>query len=114
MTTITYTRAEYLNATLKGTTLAEKRALGAVAHRRYFGQFVTPATIARVVNSIGADRLMASTDPHMNDIPLALWDRLVPHLPGSEGFAAAGDYYTQSHGVCLAKEAARQYVESRA
>lgn len=101
-----YTRAEYMrdsqndNGTL-------------TAHRRYFGQFVNGQTIARVVSAIGADRLLASKDRHFNDIPLSEWDRLVPNLPGSGGFAKAGDYYTLGNGVCLAKEAARQYIETK-
>lgn len=98
-----YTRQQYL---------AESYEKGLEAHRRYFGQFVTPGTISRVVNTIGADRIRASTDPHMNDIPLKLWDALAPGLPGSSGFAKAGDYYTLGNGVCLAKEAARQWREA--
>lgn len=102
-----YTRAEYMKD-------AQHEGKGpSAAHRRYFGQFVTPGTIARVVNAIGRDRLMTSTDPHMNDIPLKLWDQLTPQLPGSAGFAKAGDYYTLANGVCLAKEAARQWLDSQ-
>jgi len=96
------TRSEYMEAS---------REDGHAAHRAYFGQFVTESTISRVVAAIGADTLRASTDPHMNDIPLSRWDRLVPQLPGSAGFRKAGDYYTTSHGVCLAKEAARQWLD---
>lgn len=77
------------------------------AHHRYFAQFVTPATISVVVSCIGAARILASIDPDMNDIPLALWDKLAPNLPGSGGFVRAGDYYTLANGVCLAKCAAR-------
>ena len=97
------TRAQYM---------ADSAIDGPAAHRKCYGQFVTPGTISRVVSAIGADVLTASTNPHFNDIPLARWDRLVPMLPGSAGFAKAGDYYTLANGVCLAKEAARQYVES--
>ena len=103
MTTI-YTRAEYME---------DSKTDGLAAHRRYYGQFVTDGTKFRVLQSIGLDRLMQSTNPHFNDIPLPLWDRLTPKLPGSEGFAKAGDYYTLSNGVCLAKEAARQIVEAQ-
>ena len=99
-----YTRTEYMN---------DSQTDGFAAHRRYYGQFVNASTKSRVVSVIGKDRLLASTDPHMNDIPLKEWDALVPGLPGSAGFAKAGDYYTLSGGVCLAKEAARQYVEAQ-
>ena len=103
MTSI-YTRQQYM---------ADSSAPGTIAHRKYFGQFVTPGTIARVVSSIGADRIKASKCIHFNDIPLAEWDRLAPHLPGSGGFSKAGDYYTLANGVCLAKEAARQWLEAQ-
>ena len=106
-----YTRAQYMAdpAHMAGADKSKRMA----AHRRYYGQFVTSGTISRVVNAIGADVLRASKDPHFNDIPLALWDRLVPGLPGSGGFSKAGDYYTASGGVCLAKEAARQWLETK-
>lgn len=97
-----YTRAEYMK---------DSQTDGTAAHRRYFGQFVTPGTKYRVLSAIGLDRLKASTDPHLNDIPLPLWDQLTPQLPGSGQFVNAGDYYTLSNGVCLAKEAARQILE---
>ena len=102
-----YTRAEYMKD-------AQHEAKGpSTAHRRYFGQFVTDGTKSRVLSAIGLDRLKASTDPHLNDIPLKIWDQLTPQLPGSAGFSKAGDYYTLANGVCLAKEAARQIIEAQ-
>lgn len=50
----------------------------------YKAQFVTEAVIRAVVNGIGIAALARSTDPHLNDIPLAKWDRL-----GLAGDAAA-------------------------
>lgn len=97
-----YTRAEYMR---------DSQTNDPAAHCRYYGQFVTPGTKYRVLSAIGLDRLMQSTNPHFNDIPLALWDQLAPGLPGSGGFSKAGDYYTLANGVCLAKEAARQIIE---
>ena len=87
-------------------------AVMAARHRAYYAQFVDARTIDFVVCQIGADRLRASTDPHFNDIPLRKWDNCVSGLPGSGKFRQAGDYYTVAGGVCLAKEAARQYVGS--
>ena len=102
-----YTRAEYMKD-------AQQEGKGpSAAHRRYFGQFVTDGTKYRVLSVIGLDRLMQSTNPHLNDIPLALWDQLTPELPGSGQFSKAGDYYTLANGVCLAKEAARQIIEAQ-
>lgn len=92
---------------------AANREEGRAAHRRYYGQFVNQRTIDYVVRAIGADRLLASTDPHFNDIPLDEWDRLVSRLPLAASLRDAGDYMTLGGGVCIAKEAARQYVESQ-
>lgn len=105
-----YTRAEYMRDAQHESTNSPE---GEQAHRRYFGQFVTPGTKTRVLSAIGIDRLMKSTDyKNLNDIPLREWDALVPRLPGSGGFTRAGDYYTTANGVCLAKEAARQIIET--
>ncbi len=81
------------------------------AHRAYYGQFVNQSTINTVVRFIGRERLLASTDPHFNDIPLAMWDRLNGLLPIAASMKDAGDYLTLGGIVCIAKEAARQYVE---
>lgn len=83
-------------------------------HRQYYGQFVNADTISLVARAFGNDRLLASKDEHFNDIPLALWDALVPHAPGSAKFKEAGDFYTLAGGVCMLKEAARQIVEATA
>lgn len=101
-----YTRAEYLND------------CGAVEdqrsnHRKFYAQFVNEATVSAVAKAIGPSRLMASTDPHFNDIPLKDWDDVAPWLPREINFKDVGDYPTQAGLVCLAKEAARQYVEGR-
>lgn len=85
---------------------------GKCTHREYYGQFVNAGTKSVVLHGIGRELLLASKDEHLNDIPLALWDRLVPEAPGSGGFAKAGDFYTIAGGVCLLKEAARQIVEN--
>jgi hypothetical protein len=87
------------------------RAEMAERHRRYYGQFVTASTRAFVAHCIGIDKLLASRDPHFNDIPLKQWDNLVTSLPLAKRFEAVGDYYTLASGVCVAKEAARQIVE---
>lgn len=107
MTNEYYTRQQYMTDYC-GKTEEEQKAI----YRRYFGQFVNSGTISTVLYGIGKERLLASTDEHMNDIPLAMWDRLVPNLSGSSGFKKAGDYYTLANGVCLLKEAARQWLES--
>lgn len=117
-------RADYLSLNT-GATREEQHAL----HRRYYGQLVSEATIAKVANYIGRDNLLASTDPRFNDIPLSRWDSLCGFgltnlgyargdqtqigrvLPMATSFGALGDFLTPSGMVCVAKEAARQYVE---
>lgn len=72
-------------------------------HREYYAQFVTPHTMGVVVDFIGADKIMNSTDEHMNDIPLAKWDRLHGIIPKCNSI---------SDTVCTAKEAAKQFKEA--
>lgn len=89
---------------------------GKVSHREYYGQFVTEATIRAVVQRFGEERLLSCTNEHLNDIPLHLWDRAcmvnsTVILPFLNRFRDAGDYCTLSGMVCIAKEAAKQWIE---
>lgn len=93
-------------------------------HREYYGQFVTSAVIGLVQRRFGA-RLLESTDPHFNDIPLSQWDALEPsikylclsHMGDVNGYLWKDPYgrrsilWSRSDAVCIAKEAARQIVE---
>lgn len=85
------------------------------AHRAYYGQFTTPAIQAMIADYIGIEKLRASTDPHFNDIPLARWDSLQSFILRTAGRKIAT---TQSGGVslsdcvCVAKEAARRFLET--
>jgi hypothetical protein len=113
------TRADYMAANHGDRDEAMK------AHRAYYAQFVNESTISTVVAWIGADRLLASTDPHLNDIPLGEWEPLCgfrqrgmdiawfhgASLPISNRFAEAGDYATAAGLGCIAKEAARIWIE---
>lgn len=103
-----FTRAEYMSSNCHQ--VGNKEA-AAAEHRRYYAQLVCASTIAYVVRTIGADVLRASTDKHFNDIPLAKWDRLTNGLPLAMRYADLGDYPTLGGQVCVAKEAARQWVE---
>lgn len=80
-------------------------------HEEYYAQFVNEGTKSLVLRCIGRERIVNSKDEHFNDIPLKLWDNLVPKAPGSGKFKDAGDYYTLAGGVCMLKEAARQIKE---
>lgn len=89
----------------------------------YEKQFVSNVSIALVKNHFGAERLLASTNKHFNDIPLRLWDVLAQmSLPAHAliGMSqimnyADGNYQpgtSLSDRVCLLKESARAFVES--
>jgi hypothetical protein len=85
---------------------------GLDAHRAYYAQFVSPLTISNVLNVVGKERILQSTDEHLNDIPLHQWSRAAEMMKRSMLFKSAGDYYTDANGVCVVKEAARQFKES--
>lgn len=105
MTDTVYTRADYMSEPY------EVRSTGK-PHRRYYAQFVNRNTINQVVARIGSKRLLASTNPHLNDIPLKEWDNLSGSLILARTFKSTGDSCTLGGLVCAAKEAARQYIES--
>jgi hypothetical protein len=77
-----------------------------VTHRQYYGQFVNDWLKTIVSNSIGIDRIKASTDDRFNDIPLAEWDQLSGILPNTNF-----DTSDLCSKVCILKEAAKQIRE---
>ena len=81
------------------------------AHRRYYAQFFDPDYIHRVAVQIGKSRLLASTDPHLNDIPLHMWDVAPEPHHYKSSLKAVGDFWSLNARVCVAKEAARQFIE---
>lgn len=79
-------------------------------HRFYYSQFVTPEIKGVVKCTIGLKKLLKSTDPHLNDIPIKLWDNM--YLPNVNAkMKELGDYLTLAGKVCILKEAARQIIE---
>jgi hypothetical protein len=68
-------RKEYMDAD-KLTDGAYDGSKGHDVHHEYFSQFVNSWIIDTVLSAIGKDRLLASRDLHLNDIPLKLWDNL--------------------------------------
>ena len=75
----------------------------------YYGQFVTDTIRFIVEGTIGVERIMRSTDPHLNDISLYSWDRLEPLIKPliKEQMKKAGDHVALSSVVCVAKTAAK-------
>ena len=103
------TRDQYVNA-----------KAGEGLHNAYYRQFVTDAVKARVIQYIGLDAILASTEPYFNDIPLKKWDimiglsgrHIIAPLPGtSEALAAVGDAMCATTQTCIAKQAARMIRE---
>jgi len=94
-----------------------------VSHDQYYGQpaFCTPEVKSMVARAIGLKRILESTEPHFNDIPLRQWDDLHPAvilLVGNslrEANGTGGIYGTGgislSDTVCIAKAAARLIKE---
>ena len=92
-------------------------------HEEWWQQFVTEGTIRYVRDAIGLSRIVASTDEHLNDIPLSNWDR----LSISQDFGRMDTKaWKEAHGiprdnprfpwslsdtVCIAKCAARMIQE---
>lgn len=88
------------------------REQAAKLHRRYYGQFVDDRVRALVQGHFGLARLVESTDPHFNDIPLSAWDRLAGSLPWDtdKRLREQGDCLSPMAATCILKEAARQLV----
>lgn len=82
---------------------------GKCTHREYYAQFVNDRTRGVVAQSITMSQLLASTDEHLNDIPLGRWDALPHYVAGD--MKAAGDWLSPAGWVCIAKEAAQQLIE---
>ena len=87
---------------------------GMPAHRAYYGQFVNADLMQWVVKHIGQSRILSSTDPHLNDIPLREWDALHGMLAmwcKRAVCATTSGGYSLSDSVCIAKESARQFIK---
>jgi len=80
-------------------------------HAEYYAQFVTEGTKKRVLAFIDLDRLIASRDEHLNDIPLKQWDQIGAVWPTTDRMKQAGDFLTMAGSVCINKEAARQIIK---
>lgn len=97
------TRKEYLDLSRTGDSLA--------AFHQYYSQFVTPYVTEVVRTCIGEDIIRASKDVHFNDIPIKLWDKLVPLV--RHGIASKNEdingtrCVSMCECVCTLKTAAR-------
>jgi len=88
---------------------------GKATHQAYYGQFVNAGYKSRVLSRIGLSQLVASRDPHFNDIPLAEWEKIASWgglASTTSKMEQCGDYLTIAGHICILKEAARQLVEA--
>jgi hypothetical protein len=101
------TREEYMDA---NSTASDTFKL----HHDYYAQFVTPAIMTHVVQRIGRDwiKRALATDPHMNSIPLGLWDAMHQWIPSMtrDKRKELGEGNSISTSVCIAKAAARMWA----
>lgn len=86
-------------------------AKGAADIRAYYGQFVTPAMMQMVASRIGLEWIMDSSDPHLNDIPLAQWDALPLSSLLDAKMREQGDWLSPAGSVIVHKVAARMLLE---
>ncbi len=113
------TRKDYMN-NRTNENAAEK-------HREYYSQFVNEDVMARICAVIGLSLLLASTDDHLNDIPMDKWDKLTGfEFRGSAMVKSpkdispidylllkeAGESVSSATLVCIYKEAAKQIISS--
>ena len=96
------TRKEYMGQDMSGTDREW-------THREYYAQFVDAGAKERLADWL--PRLLKSTDEHLNDIPLHVWDDLGPPPESHAMFKECGDNPTMAGYVCIWKEAARQLME---
>lgn len=90
-----FTRADYMS--------------GKCTHSEFYAQFVSDATKQALLRSIDRETILASKDPHFNDIPLVEWDNCARGgVPSAIAFKDVGDFRSKAGDVCILKEAARQ------
>lgn len=75
---------------------------------KYMAQFVNDTTKQCVLNSIGLDRVLNSTNKHLNDIPLKEWDNTPLYGVNTNLLKELGESYTLAMKVCILKASARQ------
>lgn len=112
-------RNEYLESGRDATSESERREIREAAHRTYYGQFVTDSVRAAVLArfSVATLREAFREDSAFNTsaTPLPAWDQIAAQISTralGDAMRERGDYPTMGGLVCLAKEAARQIIES--
>ena len=105
------TRKQYMDEYTKaGLDKAKTRKL----YREYTAQFVDGSIKKQVLRYFPEERLVASEDEHLNDIPLKQWDDCMMFMASgrlNNKLKEAGDCVSKATLVCIAKEAARQIID---
>ena len=87
-----------------------------ISHHDYYLQFADESTRQWIRSVIGLDRLNKSTDKHLNDIHLSIWDgysiSMAPDVRLKISEANNGGV-SLSDAVCIAKACARQMVAAK-
>lgn len=81
-------------------------------HHAYYMQFVNPTVTSIVISGVRPEKILTSTDPHFNDIPLATWDRLeslIKIYVSKNQLRKLGEIWSKSTNSCIAKAAAREW-----
>jgi hypothetical protein len=88
------------------------------SHFDYYSQFVGAYVFAELALGISRERLMQSTDPHFNDIPLRQWDQIGVRLLNYRNFTSAlksaQEVPALCAAVCVLKTAARMVTHKAA
>ena len=112
------TNTDFINS-INGTdtTIISRKSYlsGSCTHAEYYGQFDSPAVRRAILMVIPLSDLMASTDPHFNDIKLSHWDAIrLPKVTRCMLSVANGHetsiIFSHSDAVCLAKMVAKRMV----
>lgn len=85
---------------------------GKATHHDYYAQYVNNGIKETVKHSVTLEKLLASENKHLNDIPLAIWDGIATYQINTSSrihqiAKQAGESVTLAFGVCVAKAAAR-------
>jgi hypothetical protein len=80
-------------------------------HSQYYSQFIiNPEFLNYVSRFIGETNLERSISPNFNDIDLRYWEVINPPTGTHTIMKSLGDYLTLPGCVCIAKEAAKQFL----
>lgn len=81
-----------------------------ITHQEYYSQFVNKGFNG--IKGWFRNRELENTDGYLFEIPLKVWDKISPPLGTNESMKLCGDCLTLAGKVCIAKEAARQYLKT--